>query len=253
MDSTFIFNESHTQLVFCSDNDWYITENGEDKVKLFDSSYSIEILVPNHTAMKRSSYYSSIRIYAIPTFADQFYIDYEEEALCYINKKWEMKEVCIIDECKISKDGSKIYFLDGDSLYQIDSSKLDNIVFIADNVEEFVILSNGKAIYYMDDEDTLWYKKGTKDAKRIADDVYNLVLTSDDFALFLTEYYYGSGILYASTNGGEKQRVHDDVYSILTSNTATYYYANYDSDDSTKDLYGTTDKLNFHLIVEDIQ
>lgn len=254
LSSVFIFNENHTQLAFCSDGEWYITENGEDKVKVFEANYySIDMLLPKHTAVKYSRYSDMIRTYAISSFGDQFYIDYSEDALYYVNKKLEMEEVCTIDECQISKDGSVIYFLDGDSLYKIESSKLDNIVSIADDVDEFVISSDGQSIYYIDEDDTLWYQKGTKDAKRIADDVNDLVMTQDDYALFLTEYYSYSGILYASINGGEKQRVHDDVYSIFGSNTATYYYANYDYDDNTKDLYGTTGKLNFNLIIKEIR
>ena len=206
LDGAYIFNENHTQLAFCSDAEWYVTDKGGDKVKVFEASYySIDMLLPQYTAVKHSRYYDAIRTYAISSFGDQFYIDYSEDALYYVNKKLEMEEVCTMDACQISKDGSVIYFLDGDSLYKIESSKLDNIVSIADDIEEFVITSNGDAVYYIDEDDTLWYQKGTKDAKRIADDVYDLVMTPDDYALFLTEYYSYSGILYASINGGEKE------------------------------------------------
>ena len=34
LEGAYIFNETHTQLAFCADGSWYITENGEDKIKI---------------------------------------------------------------------------------------------------------------------------------------------------------------------------------------------------------------------------
>ena len=92
-------------------------------------------------------------------------------------------------------------------------------------------------------------KKENK-SKKIAQDVYNLRITHDDYALFLTDYSYASsGTLYESHNGKEKERIAEDVTTLSTTATSASYHV---EDGSAYDIYCAVKKAKFNVVVKDV-
>ncbi|MBE3084602.1 MAG: hypothetical protein IMZ64_00110, partial [Bacteroidetes bacterium] len=61
-----------------------------------------------------------------------------------------------------------------------------------------------------------------------------------------------NGILYSCSNGKDKNKISDDVYSVYATATAAYYYANYDSSKCIYDVYASNGNANFSCIAEEI-
>lgn len=252
----FVFNKEHTQLIFFVNGSCCVTDKGSDKVKISDSYGYVMMVVPDFTSIAYSfsnKSYDSVITYGIEKLSEHFYSEDNNDNLFYINKDWSTKTIASdVDDWKINHENSRLYYTKNDSLYRVNNLNDSDAVSIADDVAKFTITSDGKAVYYIDNMDTLWYRKGTKKAKQISNDVYSLSITHDDYALFITEYSSNSGLLFSSKNGNNKSQISDNAFNVKVTNVATYYYANYNYENYTSDLYGTTTNTTFDLIDEGI-
>lgn len=247
----FILNKDNTQLMFsASDGDYFVSIKGEDPIKLRSSMRPI---TPAMTQSFASSGWYSATTVGVGSLADMFYRANSYE-LGYLNKNWEFSRVTTsFDSAVVNQKGDTVYYMRNDSLYRVKKDKLENPDEIAEDVDSFVMAPNGSYVYYIDDDETLWYCKGTGKPKRIADEVSEVCLTHDGIALFITEYSEGGGTLCSSKNGGKMARVMEDVYAdIMTAPDGTYILANYSQETYTVDVYGTDSKTDFELLIEDV-
>lgn len=257
----FILNKEHTQLQFLSNDSWFVSDEGEDKIKLFDncnSGISLSATLTGNVINEMCYGQMGTYVRGISDLTDAFYVSTDSNNtinLYYVDKEWN--GVLIEEDIArtgIDKTGKDIFYIKDNRLFKIEDGKYKNPFFVTDNVKDFVVTSDGEEIYYIDNEDTLWYKKGRNDAKRIADEVSNnyFCITYDDYVLFLTDYSNGVGILYSSYRGKEKERIADDVIKVTVSKKFVEYRTNYDYETETSDLYGANNKTDFTLILEKV-
>ncbi len=246
----FRYNADHTQVLFCSDSNWYISDNGQEKQKI--SSKTITQFGNYTTWGLTASEGQVVTTTPIIDFKEQYFID-SSNTLYYINGKLEALEVADnVESFKTTASSDMVYYLgEYGELYRGEGYG-EEFEQIADDVDYFVITSDGKKCYYVDYDDTLRYLKKANKSEKIADDIHSLYMSHDDYALFLTDYSYtNGGTLYSSYNGKEKERISDDVVKLYTTSTSTYYYCNSDEADAY-DIYGTVKKIEFNLVAEEI-
>lgn len=260
LEGDFLFNADHSQLIFSSGNKWYISENGNDKIKLFGDVTQVYPVLPIFVAVRNNTnnFYIHTETYGVKDFSETYFrtINYSNYNMCdlvFVNKEWNTEKIASnISNVHVDNDLSTISYIKNNALYIINDINDNTPVVVADDVIDFELHSNGQALYYLDSSDTLWYKNTNKDAERIADDVYSIDITHDDYILFLTDYGASSGVLYASKNGNTKKQLHDDVYYLLVGKNVTYYAADYNYETHTYDLYATDSKTSFELIIESV-
>jgi len=251
MDDTDIvyMNRDHTEMLFFSDGKWYITEDGGDKVKVHSKS---DVFAPCHPYFHGSIYNAGIQTVAVDSLAGHFYLG--GDTLYYMDKKWETEKVdgdIYSGKIAVTQDGESVFFIrDDNTLYTARSKDPGDPEELAEEVESFVITPDGEAVYFLDMEQTLWYQKGTKEPKRIGDDVSTLSMTRDGWCLFLTDYSNNSGTLYASRNGSKREQLFSDCYRVIPTSSATYLYTDYSQRNSTYSLFAATKGTKFEALFE---
>ena len=273
----FIFNENHTELVFYEDGYMYIVENG-NKQQILNSPLNtggIDLVVPEYTIKHSKSliektfeewdnelgiyvYWSpSVITYATKDLLEKFYI--EGASLFFIDKDKNLQLITDkVNQEKISKDGSCLFYSKNNSLYKVEKNDFTNPIILAENVKFFYITSNSKEIYYVDTSMVLWYKKETENPKKISENISiyaGIYTTYDDYVIFITDYNSSNanGKLYYSKNGIDKELITDNVCKIIVENGATYYYKNYNHEKRSVELYRTVDTMNFDLLLDDVR
>lgn len=245
-----IFNSDYSQALYLTDsNRAYLTDCGADGERVFGSD------VLDFGAVKRFCQYGNF-----DTLTGHMYLldTYDVYELYYIDKNGESESLDIESEDYIyysySQNGKYLYYVVSDGeLYRAavngngkpknDGDKIANDVY-----GYFRATPDGKGVYYMDDDDTLYFNKGG-DKKRIAYDVESFLMLPNGTLLFLTD----DDTLCSSVNGGEKNKIADDVKYIFTSGTGAFYYmCDYSDSSRTCSLYGTEDGSTFKLITDQV-
>ncbi len=171
--SNVAFNRDFTEVVYSSDsdNEIYISKNGGEKIRLGVADYDFPFLMPQKTAV--SSYFNtSISIYDTASFTDTYYrVGYR---VYHINGNYEAEEVenCSVSgTAYLSSDGKTIYYLDDDELYRIDgSAKKAEPEELADDVRDFYLTDDGQSFFYLNDDMELFYQRGSGKPTMISDD-----------------------------------------------------------------------------------
>ena len=234
----YAFNADHTQLIYEFEGKSYISVDGKDKVKIGSAIYQIG----------QSGYLSyNGKTTDILDFKKQYILDSNGD-LYFLNKKLEAKEIASdVSQFNITDSGDVIYYLDdSETLYRGKGNGKDiekDFKKVAFDVEYFVIDSDGKRCYYVDDSKDLYTVKKSGDPKKITSDVEDLVITHDDYALFITD----DDTLFYSRNGGKSKKVADDIDYIYANSISTYYGV---EDNGEYSIFGTKKKTKFDLVVE---
>lgn len=267
----FCFNADQTQLFFVSDGNFYICINGGEAVQLTSNgtpSLYLNLVYPKSSV---TSYIKSWNrfggsvvyiIYPINNFAEHFYTEYPTSRLLYLDKNLELLELGNGQETgfvELSNDANTLQYSlrtdNGYDLYLLNPTEQSESALLAANIRYGRLAPDGDAVYYIDQNDVLWYKKRQEEPKYIADNIDFCNMTYDDYAVFGT---FGStydenkrGILYSSKDGCEKQLIISDFWDTLfTYPTVTIAYANYDKESNTHDIYAAVDGVNFVKIIE---
>lgn len=250
--ANYLLNKDYSQIIFTYNNRSYISKNGKDKEKLVSNIIS-SLVIPNDVNLKYNNK-GNLNIYCI-TYGVEDFSSFtaltEENSLIYVNNNDESN---VLDKnitlSAVDKAGTEAYFIDStNDLYKMKlNDENAEKTRIAEQVTNFKITPDGSRIYYVNTDNELNFIKGSSEPKKIADDVepYSLSLTSDGgTAFFLVDYISESGELYYSKNGGKKAKIVDDVYRVITTLSGTYYYTNFESSDSTFDVYRRTGGTKF--------
>ena len=230
--NNFAVNADGTQVIFESEDKWYASVKGDEKIRIEGVSSSVSSFAP---------------LNGNESFKNNMFIAYAdgELAIYTVNGKWAAEKLAGgIDDLGISADGETIYYLKNDKLYILGEDEA-----IEDEVKRFVVTTDGAAVYFISEDDTLYYKKGTKDKKRIADDIATIRMTYDDYALFIDE----DDVLYASNGGSAAKKLCEDVKRVYTCIDYTYYYGDADSSADTVNVYIASKKTKFEKIFTDIK
>jgi len=222
--NTFYMNQDHTQMIFQADGKWYATVKGGEKIKL-TSDYDFQPLTYQYSASHVHEFDTYSYIITYPTNDLRNCFVALDDSVSYLDSKWEMtKAAKDAENAHVSADGKTLVYLkDNGKLYKVTSNKLNDPVELAEDVWYFEITSDGSAVYYVNDDDELIFQKGTKEGKRVADDVEGLLITHDDYCLFGSDEE-----IYSTNNGGKKVKLSDDIYDLYMSATVIYMWTDYD-------------------------
>lgn len=247
------FNEDYSQMLYNYDGNTYYSKNCKDKVLVAKRTVnSIIIRTMWATRSIDSNFFTGTTL-----TTDDFknlVINFEG-SLYYITNSMETEKiVSSYSRVNISDDGNSIIYSNNDSLYYVKNLKKSReAVEIAEDIDldYFVASADMSYVYYRDNDDTLYYKKGTGKAKKIADDVYSMVMDYDNDVVFFLVDYDDYGELYYSKKGGSKKAVKSgsETYSLRWNNDNIYFLVDGDSE---YDLYYQTGKTSFKLLLKDV-
>lgn len=260
------FNVDQTQLLFNSDGNFYLCVNGEEAIQLTlggDPLMSLTLVIPRSSA---SSYilnnFDSSIVYSIKDFSEHYYTVYPTYSLLYLNKDLSIIELGQgreMSSVQLSENENVLMYSPrtdkGYTLYRTKTAEKSEPELLAENIRYGVLSPDGDSVYYLDQNDTLWYRRGLDEPKQIAVDIEFCNMSHDGYALFGT---FGSpydenkrGILYCSKDGGEKQELLSNFLDCLyVYPTVTLAYANYNKESYTNDIYASVDGVDFVKIVE---
>ena len=211
-------------MIFQADGKWYATVKGGEKIKL-TSDYGFHIMNYQYAATFSSDFdsYSGVTTYPTGDLRNCFVA--LDSDIAWMNNKWELtKAAKDVDEAYVSADGKTLVFLkDNGKLQKVTSKKLDKPVELAEDVWSFMTTSDCACVYFINDDDELFYQKGTGKAKKISDDVDGGIVTIGDIYLFSSD-----DELYSSKNGGKKVKISDEIHDLDMTATAIYLWTDYD-------------------------
>lgn len=199
---SWLFNNKVTQVMVTTSKDGsyitYLSKNGktpESKV-MKSSSSIINMLLPRNKADNTKL------ICPVASLEKKAYTDGSK--VMYVKKaNTDAEKITSYDSyVTVSFDYKMLYYKDGGDLcyrkLKVGADKLT----VAEDISTFGISTDGKKIYYIDNDKTLFYKKGPKaKAKKVHDDVKLLTVTFKDIALYITD---DETLYYAKTSKGKK-------------------------------------------------
>ena len=118
-----------------------------------------------------------------------------------------------ISSYTVNSSATIITYLKGEerTLYQYEI-KDDSKDKIASEVRSFKVSDDGKTLFYINSENSIYLKYADKDQEKIASEVSSLEYVTDDYK---TLYYVKDNSLYKQTIGKDKVKIASDVYDVL--------------------------------------
>jgi len=225
--SRFFLNEDHTQLIFQADGKWYASVKGGEKIKLTSDSgfffLNYQYGASHITVLDYSSY-----VITYPTSDLRNHYVVLDDNVSWMDNKWELtKAAKDVEEAYVSADGKTLVYLkDNGKLQKVTSKKLDDPVDLAEDVYSFMPVSDCSAVYYINEDEELIFQKGTKEGKRVGDDVEGILITHDDYCFFGSD-----DEVYGTKNGSKKVLISDEMDDMSITATVVVIWTDYDDGD----------------------
>ena len=254
-----MLNKDYSEILFNADTRTFISRRGGERERIGgDSIYAL--IMPRGSQVKRGAYndFASITVYGISSFSN--FVARTEGGLAYYDNKLESNKISNSDlyaySAEISSDGKTLYYI-------TNSQRLSSInptvsgaerVEIEKNILSFIATTDGKSVYYVNDEAELYFYRGSGNPTRIADEVYSgsLVISYNGNKVFFLVDYRNSigGELYFSNNGNKRTRVSGaDEVTYIWSTPANIFYVSRDYELFRSD--GSEKFSRFHDEIDD--
>lgn len=212
----YIFNTDLSQIVYNYNEKSYISCNGGEKNSLTGSMSNF--LTPDGTV---ADYY----VIGVSSFADTYYYTTSSN-IVHINGKFETNNVVKnVNNPQLMNDGKTIIYQKSDRVHKIDGTKENakDIELVEKDVVNFIAVSDGSAIYFINDDDELFYQKGKGKPVKVGEDLSGSSLYGDYWTM-----YKGSKLFYISDeelcwSTGGKGKVVTDI-----NGDVEYVFANTD-------------------------
>lgn len=278
--SAVYLNRDCTEVLFGKGGSTYISVKGADKEKV--SGMDMATMVSPDSIQYSYSYVSNTYALTlgVKSFAGQLYAFTEDDSgttLSYVGKDYETTDIDELDDSYymydmfLSRDGKALYYLNdsGKILYyknyrdfDTDPEKFD----AGSDVYGFTVMPDQSAVYFVDDEETLWVKRGNADPEEVADSVdYGTIYAAPDGKglYFLSdvetdeESYTDIGTLHyvADKKDAEPEEIAEDVSNIEVSDYGIVYYVYDHVDEDTYNNIGeaffSKDGKTFESIMDD--
>lgn len=245
--SNVFFNDDHSQILYLNDGKTYLSINGKEGSK-FSSSKATMIIAPGSTAVSNDDSVT----YPVEDLYNHAYAVYNGGQYNLWNMKKNsdnsVKLVSDVSDWRLDADCEYLYYINDDgNLCVLKISHGDNASdkakTLAEDVENYVVTSDRKKVYFIAD-DSLYSCKASngKGKKTIAsDDVssYTLALNAKDVV-----YYVMDGDCYACSNGRKGSKVLSDVEGLMAYPNGVVYAG---TDDT---LYVTKGAKSFTKLYE---
>lgn len=223
------FNRDLSQVLFYDDYKTYICIDGVEETKVDKNELS---LVYNFNVPASYDYLGnwqySFYQYGYEDLTDAIY--YSGNTLYYINDEYDAQKICDdFSADQVSADGKSVLFLEDDKLNYIkDVTKPEDVIeYDLEDVIDFIASPSLDDIYYVNDDDELFYFNGSKSTK-VGDEPEEMEMNE----VTNTLYYISDEELYkVNKTKEEKISTPEDVEGVYTINEATFYY--FEEDDET--------------------
>ncbi len=231
------YNADHTQIMFYNEGKTYISNKGKDAEKA--SSDRLRMVIAPNAESFYGDYFGIT--YPVDSLFDHVYLASDGESTsAWLIKKNADKNVKLVSKvsgAKLDASAEYLYYIyDGEELRVIKLSDGDRAseryVTLAEDVDNYVVTSNRKLVYYVSDE-TLYSVNGKKGgrAKTITNDDVDtaLALSGKDVC-----YYLMDGDLYACSNGKKGAKVATEIETMQSTANGVVYFLSEDA------LYATS-------------
>lgn len=251
-----LLNSNHNELLFAFESKYYLSIGGEERIKIGNYTYLRPIL-PDNASNMGTQFVSSVNSFVGTLMV---YCEDGTYGIGYIDDNYEMQEVIknigsYRNYVYLTDDYNTVYYIRNESLYMATRELNFEPEKLISDVEYYQVSSDGKKIYYVNSDGELLCRYKDED-KMIAEDVstYSLSITDKGTVFFLTDYSDGSGILYRCSDGKNKVRVADDVYTVYVYPEYIKYYTEMDSNNEyTIDIYISTNEKDFKKVADDVK
>ena len=249
-----ILNIDYSQAIFDIEDRSYISVNGAERARIGGSSTIRSLVVPRGT--QAGGNHNNVIVYGIRNFANN--VVRNQDGLAYMNSAYEISKISSTSDnpstAAISTDGRTLYFINNNGHLSVIDPTNPNAERreVGRDVKTFVSSNDGKTVYYVTDEDVLFYVQGNGMPARVSDEVYAYSLRmsySNNMAFFLTDYSSrrDCGELQFSNNGGRKTRVAggDEVTSVWVTAVNVFF------ETTDNAIFRSNGNERFAMFVED--
>jgi len=249
--------------MFVKSGSTYVCIDGGDKKKI--SSMSGSIYTPDMGQYYWNSFlYSYEETFNVGSMSDQLLSLHDADnggtTLVYLKKDFTTED---IDELNgdyvtltVSPDGKSLHYVNdsGKIIYYKNyrDLKTDPQKIEADaDITSFMVMPDQSAVYFLDDEQTLWVQRGKADPEEIASDVktYSLVPSQDGKGIYYisdfeyasdADQYAGGGVLnyIKNTAKAKPDEIADNVFSVSVSEYGTAYFICASTSDTGYQYFG---------------
>ena len=279
MDENFIFNQDLSEVLYTNNESTYYSKAGGDKEEIADLPVSY-MLVPENTQITYLYNICYCYLFNVKSLTAQMYYFYDydtsEMMIGYLNGKCEFSEIDSASyydtfQTQIAANGKGLYYLDdsGKIKYYKNVSDSDSKpvkIDGDDDIISFIVSSDQKTVYFVDNDETLWVKHGSSDPVDVADDVmsYSLQWAADGKGVyFISDYsvddetYVNSGTLCYLSNAKDAKvtEIEEDVSSVEVSDFGVAYYVFDEMSDSSYyqlgEAFYSRDGKKFESVMDD--
>ena len=223
--------------VYDGDRRTFISRKGGERERISGAAI-LSLVVPRGAQVRNcenefSNIVINVIVYGKSALSD--FVAVTDEGLAYYNKNLEANRIAASSNyaysAEISNDGKTLNFVNNSNRL----SSIDPTVpgaerkEIEKGIRAFVSSGDGKSLYYVNDDDELYYVSGSGTQTLIAEEVYSGSLTmslSSNRVFFLMDYRSNrGGELYWSNNGRRRTKVSgaDEVMALWSTPTNIFY------------------------------
>jgi hypothetical protein len=243
------FNSDMSQCFYSEEGKAKIVSKAKEINSLKDSG---SLMTPSDITVKRESTDKYSR-YGIANFKDTFYTTYD--TVYHIDNKLQATKVIKCDGAYLGKNAKTVFYIkdpgQNGEIYKINGKKenAEPTLLVSDEYEpsSFVVTDNGKGIYYANDDDEIYYQRGTGKSKQVGE------LEEGDY-LDKTNLYKGKYLYWVEdaevkrVKGSGNSKTVGNFYGDVTGVYCALDYINVSSTDDGEDYeYLSTNGKKFEL------
>jgi len=249
-------SRDYSQIVFSYQDKSFLSRNGGERERIGGAAIDGFLTPRGMRGRYMKSFSSGITVYRINSFVNQ--VAFSDEGLAYIDNSLEASRISNSSDnyysAEISNNGKTLLYINNSGRL----SAIDPTVPYAErrelarNVQGFIATNDASSIYYVNEDDELWYIKGNGQPVKISDDVsYRRIALqyNGNKVFFLADY--GSrrgGELFYSDNGDRRVRVPgaDEVMELWSTPT-NIFFKTYDDE-----IFRSNGNEMFYLFAEGV-
>jgi len=235
---TLRLNKDYSQAVFNHDGRAYITKNGGERDRFYSQTVSSFLLPPGTPWGQHSgSGRINVTVYGLRSLTPAVIMT--SDGLVRIDNKYESNKIAssydYMHYASISANGKTLLFITNNGhLASIDPTRSSaERKEVGRNVDQYVASADAKTIYFVNEDDELYFVRGNGSPTKVADDVDGpLVMQwNSSRAFFVVDMGRRGGELYSTNNGRGKTKVSggDEVNALLAT-PRCIFYGNYDDE-----------------------
>lgn len=239
------FNQDHTQILFNAgaNRTWYVSEEGAQPHKIATNAEDLTPLLPQSI----SSVTDVAKTYNIKTFANQFYYSADRYSVYRVSNNWASE--CVAANgitSAICTDAQTVYCSNDQTLYMIKGRR--NKPVTGENIpsamiSSYVATANGKELFYLTEDNCLYYAKKGGQPKQIASQISQIFMSHDDQLLYQGLDESGDSVLFCLKNNSNPVQICGNYVSVSVGPKVTCYT-------SAEGLFCATKSPKFKLLGE---